>query len=162
MLPGLGFNEIIILGVLALVVVGPKDLPLLLRKLGRWTAKLRGMAQEFRTGFDELARQAELDELRREVDALRRTTNLSNIAHDLTKPLPTLEDYAGLSKPAPPPKPLPAPGPAIAPQTVEPQPMQGEPSLPARGPSGARVPVPTRVAEDDPPAPDAPMLRSAP
>jgi sec-independent protein translocase protein TatB len=103
MLPSLGFNEIIILGILALVVVGPKDLPLLFRKLGKWTAKLRGMAQEFRTGFDELARQAELDELKREVDALRRTTSLQEIKSELTKPLPTLEDYAGISKPLPPP-----------------------------------------------------------
>jgi sec-independent protein translocase protein TatB len=106
MLPSLGFSEILILGILALVVVGPKDLPLLLRKLGRWTAKLRGMAQEFRTGFDELARQAELDELKREVQALRRTTSLQEIGRELTKPLPTLEDYAGISKPAP--KPAPA------------------------------------------------------
>jgi sec-independent protein translocase protein TatB len=96
MLPSLGFNEIIILGILALVVVGPKDLPLLFRKLGRWTAKLRGMAQEFRTGFDELARQAELDELKREVDALRRTTSLQEVGRELSKPLPTLEDYAGI------------------------------------------------------------------
>lgn len=101
MLPSLGFNEIIILGILALVVVGPKDLPLLFRKLGKWTAKLRGMAQEFRTGFDELARQAELDELKREVEALRRTTSLHEIGREITKPLPTLEDYAGISKPAP-------------------------------------------------------------
>jgi sec-independent protein translocase protein TatB len=100
MLPSLGFNEILIIGVLALVVIGPKDLPLLLRKLGRWTARLRGMAQEFRTGFDELARQAELDELKREVEALRRTTNLNSLANEITKPLPTLEDYAGVSKPA--------------------------------------------------------------
>jgi len=99
MLPSLGFNEIIILGILALVVVGPKDLPLLFRKIGRWTAKLRGMAQEFRTGFDELARQAELDELKKEVDALRRTTSLQDIRNELTKPLPTLEDYAGIKPP---------------------------------------------------------------
>jgi sec-independent protein translocase protein TatB len=105
MLPSLGFNEILILGILALVVVGPKDLPLLFRKLGKWTAKLRGMAQEFRTGFDELARQAELDELKREVEALRRTTSLQEVTRELTKPLPTLEDYAGISKP----KPAPAP-----------------------------------------------------
>lgn len=101
MLPSLGLNEILVLGVLALVVIGPKDLPLLLRKLGRWTAKLRGMAQEFRTGFDELARQAELDELKKEVEALRRTTNLNSLANEITSPaakaLPTLEDYAGLS-----------------------------------------------------------------
>jgi sec-independent protein translocase protein TatB len=99
MLPSLGFQEILLLGVLALVVIGPKDLPLMLRKLGRWTARLRGMAQEFRSGFDELARQAELDELKREVEALRRSTNLSSLANEITKPLPTLEDYAGLNAP---------------------------------------------------------------
>jgi len=109
MLPGLGFNEIIILGILALVVLGPKDLPLMFRKLGQWTAKLRGMAQEFRTGFDELARQAELDELKREVDALRRSTSLHDIRSELTKPLPTLEDYAGVK-----------PKPAISPPAVAP------------------------------------------
>lgn len=113
MLPSLGFNEIVILGILALVVVGPKDLPLLFRKLGRWTAKLRGMAQEFRTGFDELARQAELDELKREVEALRRTTSLQEIRSEIAKPLPTLEDYAGIkSQPA-------IPAPAVTPSPSE-------------------------------------------
>jgi sec-independent protein translocase protein TatB len=101
MLPSLGFQEILLLGILALVVVGPKDLPLLFRKLGRWTAKLRGMAQEFRTGFDELARQAELDELKREVEALRRTTSITEITREMQKPLPTLEEYAGVAKPLP-------------------------------------------------------------
>ena len=72
MLPGLGFSEIVLLGVIALLVVGPKDLPLMMRKLGRQMAKFRALANEFRTGFDELARQAELDELKKEVDALRR------------------------------------------------------------------------------------------
>jgi sec-independent protein translocase protein TatB len=91
MLPSLGFQEILVLGVLALVVVGPKDLPLLLRKLGRWTAKLRGMANEFRSGFDELARQAELDELKKEVDALRRNTVLSDISQEISKPLPPMD-----------------------------------------------------------------------
>ena len=119
MLPSLGFNEIVILGILALVVVGPKDLPLLFRKLGKWTAKLRGMAQEFRTGFDELARQAELDELKKEVDALRRTTSLQEIRSELSKPLPTLEDYAGIkSQPAIPP-------PAVTPPS-EPSALVGE------------------------------------
>jgi sec-independent protein translocase protein TatB len=87
MLPSLGFQEIVLLAVLALVVVGPKDLPLMLRKLGRWTAKLRAMAQEFRHGFDELARQAELDELKKEVDALRRNQTLSDLQNETTKPV---------------------------------------------------------------------------
>jgi sec-independent protein translocase protein TatB len=152
MLPSLGFNEIIILGILALVVVGPKDLPLLFRKLGRWTAKLRGMAQEFRTGFDELARQAELDELKREVDALRRTTNLNQIARDLSKPLPTLEDYAGIPKALPP----------AVPERVAEAPAPAE--LSADDPEKAAdeeapKPVPLDVPEH---ADAAPIVRSVP
>jgi len=60
-----------IIGVLALIVVGPKDLPILMRKVGRFVAHMRSMAAEFRASFDEMARQSELDELRREVEALR-------------------------------------------------------------------------------------------
>jgi sec-independent protein translocase protein TatB len=63
--------ELLIAAVVALVVVGPKDLPVLLRRLGQFTARLRGMAAEFRASFDEMARQSELDELRKEVAALR-------------------------------------------------------------------------------------------
>ncbi len=85
MLPGLGFSEILALAVIALLVVGPKDLPLMLRKLGRFSAKLRAMAQEFRAGFDELARQAELDELRKEVDALRRNRPFDDINRELSE-----------------------------------------------------------------------------
>ncbi|MGE0828284.1 MAG: Sec-independent protein translocase protein TatB [Hyphomonadaceae bacterium] len=86
MLPSLGFQEILLLAVIALVVVGPKDLPLMLRKLGRWTAKLRGMAQEFRSGFDELARQAELDELKKEVEALRQHQTFSELDREIRRP----------------------------------------------------------------------------
>jgi sec-independent protein translocase protein TatB len=100
MLPSLGFQEILLLAILALVVVGPKDLPLMLRKLGRWTAKLRAMAQEFRTGFDELARQAELDELKKEVEALRRDRTLTEIEQEITRPaLVPFESPAALPPP---------------------------------------------------------------
>lgn len=71
MLPEIGATELLVIAAVALIVVGPKDLPLLLRKLGQWMAKARGMANEFRASFDEMARQSELDELRREVQALR-------------------------------------------------------------------------------------------
>jgi sec-independent protein translocase protein TatB len=63
--------DFLIVGVVALIVVGPKDLPILMRKVGRFVAHMRGMAAEFRASFDEMARQSELDELRREVEALR-------------------------------------------------------------------------------------------
>lgn len=154
MLPSLGFNEIVILGILALVVVGPKDLPLLFRKLGQWTAKLRGMAQEFRTGFDELARQAELDELKREVDALRRTTSLQEIRSEITKPLSTLEDYAGLkAQPA-------IPKPAATPPAIEaPAGAPVEDVATETGSGDAEPATPAGVPEH---ADVAPIARSAP
>src|SRR5271156_3144524 len=63
--------DFVIVGAVALIVVGPKDLPGLMRKVGQFMARVRGMAAEFRASFDELARQSELDELRREVSALK-------------------------------------------------------------------------------------------
>jgi sec-independent protein translocase protein TatB len=68
---GIGGFEILVIGIVALLVVGPKDLPLLMRKIGRVMARARAMANEFRSSFDEMARQSELDELRKEVQALR-------------------------------------------------------------------------------------------
>jgi len=67
--PGIGGFEYLIIAIVALVVVGPERLPLMLRKLGQWVAKARRMADEFRSSFDEMARQSELDELRKEVEA---------------------------------------------------------------------------------------------
>ncbi len=71
MLPEIGASELMVIAAVALIVVGPKDLPLLLRKLGQFVARLRGMANEFRASFEEMARQSELDELRKEVAAMR-------------------------------------------------------------------------------------------
>jgi sec-independent protein translocase protein TatB len=72
--------DFLIVGAVALIVVGPKDLPMLMRKVGQFMAKVRGMAAEFRASFDELARQSELDELRREVQALRTTRPMDFVA----------------------------------------------------------------------------------
>ncbi|MBX9802783.1 MAG: Sec-independent protein translocase protein TatB [Caulobacteraceae bacterium] len=69
--PGIGGFEILVIGIVALLVVGPKDLPLLMRKIGKVMARARAMANDFRSSFDEMARQSELDELRKEVQALR-------------------------------------------------------------------------------------------
>src|SRR4051794_34642566 len=71
MLTDLSLPHVLILVVVAIVVVGPKDLPRLLRKVGQFMGKMRGMANEFRASFDEMARQSELDELRKEVEAMR-------------------------------------------------------------------------------------------
>lgn len=73
MLPEVGGLEYLLIAAVALIVVGPKDLPVMLRKLGEWVGRLRGMAAEFRASFDDMARQSELDELRREVEAMRQS-----------------------------------------------------------------------------------------
>eukprot|EP01030_Chromulinospumella_sphaerica_P018627 gene18627-18496_t len=69
--PDIGVSEMLIVAAVALIVVGPKDLPLLMRRVGQFIARLRGMASEFRASFDDMARQSELDELRKEVEAMR-------------------------------------------------------------------------------------------
>lgn len=69
--PGIGGMEYVVIAIVALLVVGPERLPMLLRKVGQMVAKARNMANEFRASFDEMARQSELDDLRKEVEALR-------------------------------------------------------------------------------------------
>jgi sec-independent protein translocase protein TatB len=68
---GVGTGELLVIATIALIVVGPKDLPAMLHKVGRFTARMRGMASEFRASFDEMARQTELDDLRKEIESLK-------------------------------------------------------------------------------------------
>jgi len=79
------WSHILILLGVALVVVGPKDLPRLMHLIGRWAGKARGMANEFKRSFDEMARQSELDELRKEVEALRNNTTIADINSSLNE-----------------------------------------------------------------------------
>lgn len=67
----LSWSHILIVLIVALVVIGPKDLPRFMRMAGQWMGKARAMADQFRRSFDEMSRQAELDELRAELNALK-------------------------------------------------------------------------------------------
>jgi sec-independent protein translocase protein TatB len=58
-------TELLLVALVALVVIGPKDLPRLMRTVGHWMGKVRGMAQHFRSGMDDMIRQSELDDLNR-------------------------------------------------------------------------------------------------
>ena len=91
MMPGVGFEEMILLVIVAIVVIGPKDLPLMMRKFGRFTGKMRALAFEFRQGIDELGRQAELEELRKEVSDLKKATGIDEIRRDLAADKADLE-----------------------------------------------------------------------
>lgn len=61
----IAWSELGIIAVVALVVIGPKDLPKVLRTVGQWTSKARAMAREFQSGIDDMVRESELDELRK-------------------------------------------------------------------------------------------------
>ncbi|MBB4083377.1 Sec-independent protein translocase protein TatB [Brevundimonas lenta] len=140
--------EYVVIAVVALLVVGPERLPAMLNKLGKMVGKARAMANDFRSSFDEMARQSELDDLRKEVDALRRgqsnmmplgaeaEATFRSIRDDLNKPvhtaLPTADAGSAPALTGPdewpdsPPvlepleeAPAPAPAPAAAPQKTK-------------------------------------------
>ncbi len=69
----MSWGEVMLIGGVALIVIGPKDLPKALRTVGQVTSKLRRMAGEFQMQFNEAIREAELDEVRKEVDGIRDT-----------------------------------------------------------------------------------------
>ena len=56
-------TELLIVALVALVVIGPKDLPKVMRTVGHWVGKARGMARHFRSGIDTMMREAELEEM---------------------------------------------------------------------------------------------------
>ena len=67
----IAWSELFVIVLVALVVVGPKDLPKLMRTAGQWAGRARAMADQFKRSFDDMARQAELDELRTQVNKLK-------------------------------------------------------------------------------------------
>src|SRR5215471_11450774 len=71
----IGWSELLLIGIVALVAIGPKELPGALRTLGQWMAKLRRMASEFQNQFHEAMREAEMADLKKQVDDLTSTAH---------------------------------------------------------------------------------------
>ncbi|MGE7415155.1 Sec-independent protein translocase protein TatB [Methylobacterium tarhaniae] len=71
----MSWGEVMLIGGVALVVIGPKDLPKALRTVGQVTARLKRMAGEFQSQFSEAMREADLDDVRREVEGLNRSVS---------------------------------------------------------------------------------------
>lgn len=67
---GIDSPELLVIAIVALVVIGPKELPGLLRSWGKWMTKMRGMASEFRGHVDEMVRQSDLDAVKKQLDAV--------------------------------------------------------------------------------------------
>ncbi|WP_136162153.1 Sec-independent protein translocase protein TatB [Sphingomonas flavalba] len=84
-------TELIVVAVVALLVIGPKDLPRALHHLGKWMGKMRGMARHFRTGLDTMVREAELAEMEKKW------------AEDNARIMRDYPDATPAAEPAPPP-----------------------------------------------------------
>jgi sec-independent protein translocase protein TatB len=69
----IGWSEMAVVLLVALVVIGPRDLPRVARTMGRWVAKGRAMAREFQTALEDMAREAELDKVKSEIEKAGRT-----------------------------------------------------------------------------------------
>ena len=63
---GVDTSELVLVAVLALIFIGPKDLPNALRTVGRWVGQIRGMARHFQSGIDAMIREAELEEMEKQ------------------------------------------------------------------------------------------------
>src|SRR3954471_5815060 len=159
----IGWSELLLIGIVALIAIGPKELPGALRTLGQWMGKVRRMASEFQNQFHEAMREAELADLKKEVDEM--ATKAQSYAHfdpiddirkDLEKAagpppdLDTLTDTAASPPPSaatpsaatPPTETSPAEtSPASAPAATEPSPA-GAPSEPATPQNSAPVNAP--------------------
>ncbi|MBU3078451.1 Sec-independent protein translocase protein TatB [Sphingomonas quercus] len=91
-------TELLLVAVVALLVIGPKDLPRVMRHVGRWVGKARGVARHFRSGFDQMVREAELEEMEKrwksENDRIMREHPMDGSAPAPAIPGPTSEfDY---------------------------------------------------------------------
>lgn len=71
----IGWSELLIIGLVALIVVGPKDLPIMFRKIGQWVGRLRKMAREFQRAMDDAADQAGVKDIK---DGLKDATNMQD------------------------------------------------------------------------------------
>ncbi len=136
--------ELMIIGAVALIVVGPKDLPILMRRVGQFVGKMRGMANEFRDSFEDLARQSELEDLRKEVEAMRADhrslTQLNPLAADYGAPGVTAPETPAAEAPALPPMMV-----AITPEPPAAEPSGADPAALAPKPapkSRAKKPQP--------------------
>jgi sec-independent protein translocase protein TatB len=85
----ISWGKLVIIGVVALIVIGPKELPAVLRTLGQWMAKIRRMAGEFQGQFNEAMREAEMADLKKQFDDTASTLNsaldTTSIKNDMEK-----------------------------------------------------------------------------
>ncbi len=77
------WTELLVIAVVAIIVVGPKDLPRALRSVGRWTGKAKHMARDFQNQFNEALREAELDTIRKEVESVGKIDPMADMRKEV-------------------------------------------------------------------------------
>lgn len=82
----IGWQELFIIAVFAIIVIGPKDLPRALKTVMQYVRKARGLAREFQSGVDEMVREADLDDLKKEVKTITDSKGLENTIKDSLDP----------------------------------------------------------------------------
>lgn len=87
----IGWDEMALVAVVALIVIGPKDLPNVLRQVGRWTRKARELAGEFQRGVDDMMRESELADLKTQVE---KATDPNQLRREIEKTVDPTGDIA--------------------------------------------------------------------
>jgi sec-independent protein translocase protein TatB len=171
----ISWGKLVIIGVVALLVIGPKDLPMVLRTVGQWMAKIRRMASEFQGQFQEAMREAEMTDLKKQFDdttsAVKSAFDTTDIKNEIEK---LIGDPAGVttppatpasSDPATPPSDPAAPA-APDPVALGTAPVAPEPAVDLSVPMPELPPPPTSKdfaeAAPTPAAPPAPARPSEP
>jgi sec-independent protein translocase protein TatB len=84
----IGWSELLVIGVVALIAIGPKELPGVLRMVGQWAGKVRRMASEFQGQFQDAMREAEMADLKKQFDEAASTA--TDFGNSITNPLETV------------------------------------------------------------------------
>jgi sec-independent protein translocase protein TatB len=128
----IGWGELIVIGVVALIAIGPKELPGALRALGHWMGKIRRMAADFQNQFQEAMREAEMADLKQQVDTLTSSFDpIETVRHDIESAVADKPPSALAAADPGAASPMPSDAPsAYAPQT-NPVEVQAPPTEPA-------------------------------
>lgn len=90
----IGWSEMLVIALLTLIVIGPKELPRVMRTVGQWVRKAQSLAREFQRGIDEMAREADLEDAKKLLDGGRSLANPKKLVMDTLDPTGSVEDEA--------------------------------------------------------------------
>src|SRR5512140_3556483 len=120
----IGWSELVVIAVVALIAIGPKELPGVLRMVGQWMGKARKMAAEFQGQFQEAMREAEMADLKKSFDEVKEAATgftSGNLMTSLEKDVSKALDIEGIDKPASAATDTPAIDPPTTPETPIPE-----------------------------------------